>query len=70
MQALREAVEYTFCCVFGFICLSVIYGCATLLSALELARTIQQVYPRPRARHPHSSPAERQPMLYGSLIDK
>ncbi len=70
MQKLTEAVEFGLCCVFGAICLSIIYGYATLLSALELTRIIKPVYPRPRARQPYSPPAERQPMLYGSLIDK
>ncbi|MEC4723567.1 hypothetical protein RY831_30985 [Noviherbaspirillum sp. CPCC 100848] len=70
MQKLREAVEYAFCCVFGFICLSIIYGYATFLSALELARIVKPFYLQPSARQPYNSPTERQPMLYGSLIDK
>lgn len=70
MQKLKESVEYAASCVFGFICLAFIYGFATLLSVLELARIIKPIYPRPPARPSYSSPAESQPMLFGSLVDK
>lgn len=59
MRKLRDSIEYSFCFVFAGICLLIVYGLATFLSALEIARIVKPIYLRPRAAQPIPLPDEQ-----------
>jgi len=49
MEKLRATVTYAFYYCFAVLCLTCIYGLATILSCLEVARVIKPIHPRPQA---------------------
>lgn len=65
MQKIKDFFVYVIACGFALICLTVIYGFATLLSALEIARIIKTTDTRPSTNRRTSLPEEQTTLLLG-----